>query len=994
MRLRHHDHPGQRHRLCQFSDHVPRGSHRLRLYRPVHVSLERDTFGATPLTNFSLTVTPTNCGNFNVSVYVEGHCDINPNQILTANAGASYSTMETTPPTILCPTGRVFCVGQSVLPPTSVSDNCGVVSVTPTNVVASGTGTNTQMWTVTDRCGNTAQCTETYIVDMTPPTITCPANVQQCAAPGTTTAVVNYPAPTASDNCPGVTTSCTPSSGSTFSGGVTPVTCTASDTAGNTNTCTFDVAVVTVTISPPSGWETCAGSSNLFSATVNPAGGSYSWSSLVGGGTTPNGSNTVIVFQDAHAGSNRVVSVDYTFGAATCQATSTGVVFRLTVSPATFGPTCVAETNVFWAEAFPEGGTFGWNPSFTNMTTPDGLKSTNWAGFGSAGTNVLTVTYGPCTRTSTGIVVAVTNVVPALTNICAGLSMGYSVGIEPPGQTFPHDPAWTVSPANAGIMSPATGVGSTFVSSNTFRGQAVITAHCGGSAASATVTVYEVQSVIWKDLYPNQLDDNPNPGGGWRIFPDKQSPNDTANRRTVGLEAQVEPPLTNVTVHFTSFDVDDPWTNSGPIDTDFFMLGDEDNRGSVNGKRAGELTFASANTDTSGRATNILTVTMQPGDNFRVVASCDPNFASQYEAKTPSDLGNIVKKVVGGVIPGFYVTDMLTVWRRLWVERDSLQALTSNQKYYQLSVLGWIDKSKVAVPTNWWFEASGVIWGSGVPGEDEFEGGTARFILTNPSAGTTNTFTKSVLKSRVTGILGTRAKIAVWPPFTSAETNLIISAPIAQFRMWDDDDFSVFDSPHRLDGGHVLSDSLAEAYIKPIYADEPSQGNSRTNRPFIRRLTYWQAWYAINDTQDIISSPSNWATLQLAAFEPDDNLTAPALFTCGTDLDSDSFFDLQSVIPPSLHSELAPIGPGGSCDIKYGQTQFSGANASAVFLEILREDPGIDEKHTMTHELGHTGLGLVLHLNSNQLMGPPSFYQTSTSFTLDHLKLLRSTTTW
>ena len=83
-------------------------------------------------------------------------------------------------------------------------------------------------------------------LETTPPTITCPANVTAVSAvacPPTSSTVVNFPAPIATDNCPGVTTACIPASGSTFPVGTTTVTCTATDTAGNTATCSFTVTV-------------------------------------------------------------------------------------------------------------------------------------------------------------------------------------------------------------------------------------------------------------------------------------------------------------------------------------------------------------------------------------------------------------------------------------------------------------------------------------------------------------------------------------------------------------------------------------------------------------------------------------------------------------------------------------------------------------------------------------------------------------------------------
>ena len=84
------------------------------------------------------------------------------------------------------------------------------------------------------------------VADTQPPTITCPSNVIAVTPRGGTAAVVNFPAPAATDNCPGVTTICSPPSGSSFGVGTSAVTCTARDAAGNTASCAFTVTVFDV----------------------------------------------------------------------------------------------------------------------------------------------------------------------------------------------------------------------------------------------------------------------------------------------------------------------------------------------------------------------------------------------------------------------------------------------------------------------------------------------------------------------------------------------------------------------------------------------------------------------------------------------------------------------------------------------------------------------------------------------------------------------------
>ena len=72
--------------------------------------------------------------------------------------------------------------------------------------------------------------------------ISCPADVQSVAPRGQTSARVEYAPPA---TIAGVTSSCTPASGADFVGGKTQVTCTGSDPWGHSDTCKFQVSVLT-----------------------------------------------------------------------------------------------------------------------------------------------------------------------------------------------------------------------------------------------------------------------------------------------------------------------------------------------------------------------------------------------------------------------------------------------------------------------------------------------------------------------------------------------------------------------------------------------------------------------------------------------------------------------------------------------------------------------------------------------------------------------------
>ena len=171
----------------------------------------------------------------------------------TATCTFTVTVVDTEKPVITCPQNIVVpadplqCSAIVVYPAPMVSDNCpGVTfSCNPPPGSSFPKGTTTVTCTATDASGNTASCSFTVtVVDTQPPTITCPANMTTSTDPGQCSAVVNYPAPIASDNCPGVTISCSPPPGSTFPKGTTTVNCTATDASGNTASCSFTVTVV------------------------------------------------------------------------------------------------------------------------------------------------------------------------------------------------------------------------------------------------------------------------------------------------------------------------------------------------------------------------------------------------------------------------------------------------------------------------------------------------------------------------------------------------------------------------------------------------------------------------------------------------------------------------------------------------------------------------------------------------------------------------------
>jgi len=191
-------------------------------------------------------------------------------------------------PGISCPANIVAsadpgqCSKSNVTYTATASDNCTNVSLlcVPPSGSTFPMGTTNVTCTVTDAAGNTNSCTFTVTVqDKERPAITCLGDLVVCADPGQTSKSNLTYVLTATDSCLGVNVGCDPPSGSTFPLGATPVHCVATDTAGNSNSCSFTVAVnANTAVVPLSNLTRCRGDAASYTAvTPGTAALSYRW---------------------------------------------------------------------------------------------------------------------------------------------------------------------------------------------------------------------------------------------------------------------------------------------------------------------------------------------------------------------------------------------------------------------------------------------------------------------------------------------------------------------------------------------------------------------------------------------------------------------------------------------------------------------------------------------------------------------------------------------
>jgi len=506
---------------------------------------------------------------------------------------------------------------------------------------------------------------------------------------------------------------------------------------------------------------------------------------------------------------------------------------------------------------------------------------------------------------------------PQLT-FCLGVNAPFAVvGFGSPGEVQ----NFTTSQTNPGILEFSNAQNGPFVESITIRvvisadgsgqsdpfwirgaklGESVFSACASRCIINPTdIAVVNVASMEFEPM-DSPLDANPNAGGGLRIFPDKTSPNDTVNRRAVRVKATISMPIAGVQVYFKAFDVDDPSTDDSIVDPT--GPAGNDNRGAQNLD-----TVVSAPTDANGTAEIILNTTVQPGDNYRIAAAC-----TDYDLQPLHGQGTDVLDGGGAALPTDHanVTPMITVWRRVHIEVDSMGSISGN------NVTGTVRGARSDTSTN----ITTLFMHGGITDSIRFAQG--RIVL--PGLGS---FPLTGVSDKTVSIPGI---------FTSKQVKG------KAFTLFDDDDLS--DDDGALSDGdqgeyvptpdtNLLQDSdnpaqnvFAAAYVKPIY----DLSGSRNDVPFVANTpepggaSDLIPTYRF-DAQQTEADPGFWTVYLLGAYQ----------YTIGMDND--------------------PDGEGGPIGIV---DDINGVGAS-VFNELFTSHEGfnptpiVNPAATAAHEIGH-----------------------------------------
>ena len=154
-------------------------------------------------------------------------------------------------------------------------------------------------------------------------------------------------------------------------------------------------------------------------------------------------------------------------------------------------------------------------------------------------------------------------------------------------------------------------------------------------------------------------------------------------RRELNVKVSI-PGYANQPVYLKVFDVDDPSTVSDPGqvldpngdagDDNMHPVGLGDNWGHFIPQAAKKITVT---LDSSGEATATFRVNQQPGNNYRVAVAIKDADLNVLQVTNPGGQGFVTPddKAVSGFNGS--ITPMLTVWRRLHIEVDSMEAVTT-----------------------------------------------------------------------------------------------------------------------------------------------------------------------------------------------------------------------------------------------------------------------------------------------------------------------------
>ncbi len=449
-----------------------------------------------------------------------------------------------------------------------------------------------------------------------------------------------------------------------------------------------------------------------------------------------------------------------------------------------------------------------------------------------------------------------------------------------------------------------------------------------------------------KDEANNPIDDNPNEGGGKRYYPGKRLPTESNPRNLVTLKVSV-PGLAGRQVKLKAFDVDDPTDQPvGYTDFDADVIDTNDDAGddnfddSLSTPKSGQFVLNSATSPTAtvtldddGEAEIDFQVGMQPGNNYRVVAvikDIEGNFDQLQVSDSSADtFVTADDELLSGFTGAGAASPILTVWRHLWCEFDSMEsvenALATSEVNYEWGTIDTI--TTAGMPSG----QSKVNVGQGLLDEENrYEGGFLSVFFD----GADHEYeivsnTDYLVSDDEVVIIGTPGSIVEGKSFSIYDDDYIINSSQVSPSTHVTLPYTLSGGGSNSFGGNLIEDAYAVAYITPKlapaeYVDTDVTFNRNVNEP-IEPFTLMG-----NIGKDLEDTENYWAVHLLASWQGD------------VDKDRDGG-DPGGIVSNGLSADLF--------------------NSGFIYIETIREAeispfwPKFLEEHVVVHEIGHQGGG-------------------------------------
>ncbi len=515
------------------------------------------------------------------------------------------------------------------------------------------------------------------------------------------------------------------------------------------------------------------------------------------------------------------------------------------------------------------------------------------------------------------------------------------------------------------------------------------------------------------------------------VFPGGRAGETTRARKTVFLDIELTvPPVEEVTLFARSFDVDDPTEEDeaptrcrgqlfvDPNDrggSDFYegtnirYTRNMDNRGSVQGggrwgrldgevDRIAPVTFSPS----TKKARIEFEVSLHPGDNYRTVVNGDRQFLRDLRNLDEEDREHVVDDRIAGTDPvrrairemDHYASNMLTVWRLLHVESDTMKPVPPDENYVEgrvVAVRGGEAKRRVFLSVDLEaigdgdkspnldrggqgrFEKGSIQIGKLVDGNRglRVEGNGRSFVelhdrseisaqVRPPSGSGLSPLSATVValegnefvlkvkgtSKLVTGYVNGSLNIRGWsmeiarvdPPGTVG-----VKRNTLPFRLRDDDQLEF---PNPLPTSAL--DAFHDAFVLVVEDGGGSLSNNTRDLPFQLHVKATEAdavavWKTERGSAGLESSIF-WVVYLCGAYQPDTYWPSPTKPLGDDDPDSEPSIDAVTAPFRTSHAALAAGGDG-----------------SLIYREVARETQSKKkgtEALTIVHEIGHQfGLG-------------------------------------